>query len=130
MNLRILGLTAFFAVTAAVPASATFVGDVHVSDQVDQHGKEVRSFTGPVSQLEFSTPDDVSCSSIEITFADGSTRNVFSGTLTEGTPQSVELGRRTDVESVTFKCWARGMDNARIEVASDTDPTLPGPTGL
>jgi hypothetical protein len=63
---------------------------------------------------------DVYCRSIQVTFGNGRTRRVFSGTLNENQRRVVDLpGYQRNVRRIDFRCRALDRRTARIQIAAD-----------
>ncbi len=123
MRLRMLGLAALFA-SAAIPVmAAEFVSTIVVSDRFDRM-TQMTHFSGPVNTIRLSSPDDVSCRSVMITFADGTTRSIFTGTMLAGDAHVIALDDDRLLRSVTFNCRSLNLGQASIDLAADLG-TLP-----
>ena len=81
-------------------------------------------FGGPVDRLSFTPMNDaVTCEHITLTYADGSSHEVFSGYIAEGQHTTITLPAPNpgDVREVSFACKAEKLDGARISLAATTD---------
>lgn len=105
-----------------IPASADWdrIGAVQVSPGRDQdrvHG----SFGGPIERLRLDADNaDVFCRSVRVTFANGKTRNVFSGRLDDRRPRAIDLpGDQRNVRRIDLRCRSLARRSAQIVIAAE-----------
>lgn len=131
---RLMALAAILCASAATPALADWdhIGSVDIGRH---HDRDVQTFDlgGPVTGLQLRADRNVNCDSVKATFADGDTREIFSGRLREDQTQNVDLPERSQhITRLNFDCEARdeGRDHdrnyddhdhggARIEILAD-----------
>lgn len=119
---RILMLAAILSATTAVPAFAQWdnIGSVDVDYNIDR-SRVSPDFGGPVTRLQFTARGgDVQCRSITTTFANGNTRQIFSGRLAQGQARAVDLpGDARNVRHIQFTCHAFSKGGAKIQIGAD-----------
>jgi hypothetical protein len=107
---------------AIVPAQAAWdqLGTVSV-DRSREHVRVYQRFGGPVERLWFSADQgDAYCRSIRVTFNNGRTRTVFSGTLREDRGQTVDLpGYQRNIRRIDFRCRSLERGGSEIKIAAD-----------
>jgi hypothetical protein len=115
---RLAALAAVLTVGVSVPALADWdrIGTIDVSRGRD---RDVRNFDlgGSVEGLRLQADrSDVYCRSVNATFGNGRTRNVFSGNLRQGSMTDVNLpGGDRNVTRLAFNCSSdRGGASVRI----------------
>ena len=118
-------VTAALLLGSAAPAWAQKwdrAGSISVSPGRDQSLAFSR-FTGPVARLNLDADrSDVRCRSVRVTFGNGRTRNVFSGTLRKNHPRVVDLpGDERNIRRVDFRCRALDRRHARIQISTWED---------
>jgi hypothetical protein len=115
-------LAAVLCAGAATPALADWssIGSVNV-----RHGRDrdVRTFDlgGPVDRLQLRVEDNaVECRSVNATFGNGTTRQIFSGRLYENRPTTIDLpGNNRNIKRLSFTCSAGKWHDATIRIAAD-----------
>lgn len=116
----ILG-AALLAGATAVPAHAMVhqLGSVNVSAN---HYTDVSwsHFEGPVVRLRMvADGDTVDCDHIAVTYFDGTTHNVFSGTMVKDLIETITFPEGDSrIRHVDFACKAQSVDGARIALSS------------
>lgn len=108
----------------ALPAAAA----VHQSGAVNvsaDHYTHVTwtDFDGPVARLSFIPANDtVDCDHITINYMDGTSHDVFSGTLMANQKETITFpDRDSRLSSVNFSCKALTRDGARMDISAVTD---------
>ena len=114
---RLMAFTAFLCAGAATPALADWdhVGSIDIGRH---HDRDVRTFElgGPVTALQLRADRNINCDSVKATFADGDTREIFSGRLSDGRAKNIDLPDRSQhITRLNFDCEARdeGRDGDR-----------------
>jgi hypothetical protein len=81
------------------------------------------TFGGPAERLRLTADrNGVQCRSIDVTFANGRTRTVFTGILREDRPTIVDLpGNERNLRNVTFHCRSLGRATALVSIAGGID---------
>lgn len=106
----------------ALPAAAAWdrVGSVEISQRPDRD-RAFFNFGGSVEALQLMADgSDVYCRSVRSTFANGRTREIFSGTLRRGRSVNVNLpGNDRNIRRLDFDCRAEARRGARIHVTAD-----------
>lgn len=119
---HIFALAAVLTAGSALPAMAAWnrIGSVSF-DHRTNHERQYNRFGGRVAGLSFTAyGNDVRCKHIRVTFANGKTRNIFSGQLRARRTINVDLpGNQRRVERLDFVCRAEGRRDARIDIAAD-----------
>jgi hypothetical protein len=122
MKTRIFVLVAGLAAVSATPAFADWdrLGSVQVSPGRDVN-RVYGSFGGPIEKLYLDADQtNVYCRSVTLKFANGRTRNVFTGTLREDQGRTIDLpGRERNVRSITFRCRSLARRSGRIQISAD-----------
>ena len=119
-SLLILG-AAMLAGATAMPALAMVhqIGSVNVSND---HYTDVswQHFEGPVIRLRMvAEGDTVDCDHVAVTYRDGTTHNVFSGTMTKDSIETITVPEGDSrIRDVNFACKAESVDGARIALSS------------
>jgi hypothetical protein len=119
---RVIAMAALLAAGTTIPALAEWnhVGDVQISPD-HYTNAQMGSFTGPVDRIRFHSSGRSDCENIRVTYSNGDTQEVFSGTILDGQDQTITFPDRSRrVESVSLNCRAAHDDGARIAVAADT----------
>jgi hypothetical protein len=119
---RLAVLAAVLCAGAATPAFADWdsIGSVNIS-----HGRDrgVRNFDlgGPVDRLQLRVENNgVECRSVNATFGNGTTRQIFSGRLYENRPTTIDLpGNNRNIRRLAFNCSAGQWRDATIRIAAD-----------
>ncbi|HEY8949627.1 MAG TPA: hypothetical protein VIM56_12140 [Rhizomicrobium sp.] len=118
-------LAAFAAIlcaSAATPALADWdnIGSVSVSHRSD---RDTRTFDlgGPIDRLSLRAEgSDIDCRSVNATFGNGRTRQVYSGRLYGGRSTNVDLpGDNRNIRRLSFNCRAREFGGGTIRIAAD-----------
>lgn len=106
---------------AALPAHADLhqIGSVNVSANHYTHVDWSR-FDGPVLRLRFVADNDtVDCEHVIVTYKDGTSHDVFSGTLIKGSTETITFPEGDSrIADVNFACKARDLDGARIGLSA------------
>jgi len=106
---------------ASLPAAADVhqLGDVNVSADHYTHVHWSR-FDGPVLRLRFVADNDtVDCEDILVTYSDGTTHDVFSGTLPRDGAETIFFSQGdSHLRDIDFACKARNRDGARISLSA------------
>lgn len=119
-SLAVLGV-ALLMVATALPARAEVhqIGSVNVSND---HFTDTswEHFEGAVENLQFvATGDTIECAHISVTYRDGTTHTVFSGTLPKGATETVTFPEGDSrMRHVDLACKSQNVDGARIELSS------------
>ena len=81
----------------------------------------VFDFGGPVEMLQFvALRGDINCQSVNATFGNGQTRNIFNGRLRENRPTNVNLpGRDRSILRLDFNCESDRGRSAGIRIVAD-----------
>ena len=112
----------FLSIAAAVPAQAAWdqLGTVSV-DATRDHVRVYQRFGGPVEKLWLAADDgDVYCRSVRVTFGNGQTRTVFTGTLREDRGQTIDLpGFQRNIRRIDFRCRSLDRNGSEIKIAAD-----------
>jgi hypothetical protein len=118
-------LGAALATALAAPAFALDheFGSVNVAAG---HYTDVRwsRFGGPLDHITFVPENDaIDCEHVTINYLDGTSHDVFSGTVLAGAATTISLPPPNDgrVRDVTFACKARRVDGARVALSAVTD---------
>ena len=130
----ILG-AALLAGATALPAKAMVheIGSVNVSNS---HYTNVswQHFAGPVIRLRMvAEGDTINCDHVAVTYYDGTTHNVFSGTMVKDSIETITFPEGDSrIRYVDFACKAQAVDGARIALSSvsagwDPDHWAPQP---
>ena len=130
----ILG-AALLAGATALPANAMVheIGSVNVSSG---HYTNVswQHFEGPVIRLRMVAEGDaIDCDHVAVTYYDGTTHNVFSGTMVKDSIETITFPEGDSrIRVVDFACKAASVDGARIALSSvsegwDRDHWAPEP---
>jgi len=113
--------------SASLPAAAAIheLGAVNVSSDHYTHVSWTR-FDGPVDRLSLvPATDSIDCDHITVNYLDGTSHDVFSGRLVEGSRETISFPGDTAQDrrlaSVTFSCRAENVDGARIALSAVTD---------
>jgi hypothetical protein len=90
------------------------------------HYTDVRwsRFGGPLDHITFMPENDaIDCEHVTINYLDGTSHDVFSGTVLAGAATTISLPPPNDgrVRDVTFACKAQKLDGARIALSAVTD---------
>jgi hypothetical protein len=105
----------------AMPALADVhqLGAVNVSADRYTHVSWSR-FDGPVLQLKFIADNDtVDCEHIVVTYRDGTSHDVFSGTLVKDSTETITFPEGDSrIQNVDFACKAQSVDGARISLSA------------
>jgi hypothetical protein len=131
----ILG-AALLAGATALPAKAMVheIGSVNVSAD---HYTNVswQHFEGPVIRLRMVAEGDaIDCDHVAVTYYDGTTHNVFSGTMVKDSIETITFPEGDSrIRFVDFACKAASLDGARIALSSvsegwDHDHWAPQPS--
>jgi len=103
------------------PAQAAWdrIGHVDIDQRRDRDRLQF-NFGGPVEALQLRAEgSDIRCRSIRSTFANGRTREVFSGTLRRGRSINIDLpGNARAIRRLDFDCRSQAR-NARIYIAAE-----------
>ena len=116
----ILGAALLAGATAA-PAKAMVhqIGSVNVSND---HYTDVswQHFDGPVIRLRMvAEGDTIDCDHVAVTYFDGTTHEVFSGTMTKDSIETITFPEGDSrIRNVDFACKAEAVDGARIALSS------------
>jgi len=112
---------ALLAGATAIPAKALVheIGSVNVSND---HYTDVswQHFEGPVIRLRMVAEGDaIDCDHVAVTYYDGTTHNVFSGTMTKDSIETITFPEGDSrIRDVNFACKAQAVDGARIALSS------------
>ena len=112
---------ALLAGATAMPARAVVhqIGSVNVSND---HYTDVswQHFEGPVIRLRMVAEGDaIDCDHVAVTYHDGTTHNVFSGTMTKDSIETITFPEGDSrIRDVNFACKAQAVDGARIALSS------------
>jgi len=108
----------------ALPARADVhqIGAVNVSADRYTHVSWSR-FDGPVVRLRFIADNDtVDCEHVIVTYRDGTSHDVFSGTLARDGMETITFPEGDSrISNVDFACKAQHLDGARILLSSIAD---------
>jgi len=90
------------------------------------HYTDVRwsRFGGPLDHITFVPENDaIDCEHVTINYLDGTSHDVFSGTVVAGSHTTISLPPPNDgrVANVTFACKAQHLDGARVALSAVTD---------
>ncbi len=117
-------LSAVFVAGMALPALADVhqLGDVHISTDRYTHVTWAR-FEGPVLRLQFLADNDtIDCEHIIVTYADGTSHDVFSGVMQKGGIETITFPEGdSHIRAVDFACKAQSVDGARIALSADSE---------
>jgi len=105
----------------AMPALAEWnhVGDVQVSPE-RYSNVQLGGFTGPVEQIRMHSAGRADCDDVRVTYENGDTQQVFSGTILDGQDQTITFPDPSrNVRAVALDCRAAHEDGAHISVAAD-----------
>ncbi|HWY63773.1 MAG TPA: hypothetical protein VNX61_01080 [Rhizomicrobium sp.] len=106
----------------AAKAAVHQVGSVNISAD---HYTDVswEHFEGAVERLQFvAEGDTVSCAHISVTYADGTTHEVFSGILPKDSIETVTFPEGDSrMRHVDFACKAENIDGARLRLSAITE---------
>jgi len=131
-----LGIAAIMAGALASPAAAQarYASAALRGQQWDQLGTvdfgrraEVErvfgNFGGTAERLRLRADrNGVQCRSIDVTFANGRTRTVYTGILREDRPTVIDLpGNERSIRNITFRCRSLGRTSAVVSIAADID---------
>lgn len=118
-------LGATLVMTLAAPAFALDqeFGSVNIATG---HFTDVRwsRFGGPLDHITFMPENDaIDCEHVTINYLDGTSHDVFSGTVLAGAQTTISLPPPNDgrVANVTFACKAQHVDGARVALSAVTD---------
>ncbi|HVV26488.1 MAG TPA: hypothetical protein VHC40_00830 [Rhizomicrobium sp.] len=121
-TLLVLGAAAALGASAAslpVRADVHQIGAVNVSAD---HYTDISwsRFEGPVERLRFvPIGDTVDCDHISVTYRDGTTHDVFSGTMVKDSVETITFPEGDSrIRHVDFTCRAESVDGARIALSS------------
>jgi hypothetical protein len=121
MRRSILLLAATLGAGIAVPALADVhqLGAVNISADRYTHVSWSR-FEGPVLRLRFVADNDtVDCEHIVVTYRDGTSHDVFSGTLMKNSTETITFPEGdSHIQNVDFACKAMAVDGARISLSA------------
>ena len=119
---RMAALAAVLAVGASVPALAAWdtIGSVDVGFRHDNDVKHF-DFGGSVEGLRLrADQSDVNCRSVNATFGNGQTRQIFSGRLQAGRASNVDLpGAARNITRLDFSCGASARRGGTIQVMAN-----------
>ena len=116
----ILGV-ALLAGATAMPAHAAVheIGSVNISSD---HYTDVswQHFEGPVIRLRMvAEGDTIDCDHVAVTYFDGTTHEVFSGTINKDAIETITFPEGDSrIRHVNFACKAQAVDGARIALSS------------
>jgi hypothetical protein len=119
-SLIFLGV-AFLAGASAMPAQALVhqIGSVNVAAD---HYTDINwtHFEGRVIRLRLvADGDTVDCDHIAVTYYDGTTHEVFSGTMVKDSIETITFPEGDSrIRNVDFACKAQSVDGARIALSS------------
>lgn len=119
-SILILG-AAMLAGATAMPAHAMVheIGSVNVASD---HYTDVswQHFEGPVIRLRMvAEGDTIDCDHIAVTYFDGTTHEVFSGTMAKDSIETITFPEGDSrIRHVDFACKAKSVDGARIALSS------------
>ena len=106
-----------YSAKAAVNSDAVYVSPAHYTNV------NWSDFDGPVARLNFVADRSVDCDHVTVNYRDGTTQDVFSGTLFGGERQTVAFpGGPRRVKTVNFACRADNGYGARISLSADIEP--------
>jgi hypothetical protein len=110
---------------SAVPPAAAAVHQLGAVNVSADHYTQVSwsRFDGPVARLSFVPDNDaVDCDHITINYRDGTSHDVFSGTLLKDQRETITFpGTDSRLRSVDFACKAQHLDGARISLSAVSD---------
>jgi hypothetical protein len=118
---RTIAIAALLAAGTAMPALAEWnhIGDLEASP--DHYSNvQLGGFTGRVEQIRINAAGRADCDDVRVTYENGDTQDVFSGTIPGGQDQLItfpDQSRR--VEAVSLNCRAEREDGAHIAVSAD-----------
>jgi hypothetical protein len=126
---RLIALAAVLTAGVALPALAQGyrgdhrwdrLGTVEFSfrnDRATQYG----NFGGSVEALKLDAVDgDVVCRNVRVTFANGRTRDVFSGRIARGRDRVIDLpGNDRNIRRIDFTCHSEQRRGSRVDIAAD-----------
>lgn len=128
------GWASFLAVCMAMPATAQpfdgqrgirgrqwdALGTVEFGPRAEVE-QAWREFGGPAERLRLlADPNGATCRRVTTTFANGRTRQVFSGVLRQDRPAVIDLTRdERNVRRITLDCRSLGRGNALVTIAAD-----------
>ncbi len=119
---HLYALTAALALGAAVPALAAWdrIGSVEF-DRTRDYERQYNTFGGRVESLSFrATKNAVQCTRVTATFANGRTRDIFSGRINEGRTANVDLaGTQRNLRNIDFLCRSLGRGTARLDISAE-----------
>jgi hypothetical protein len=117
----LLVLAGLFGAGFALPAVADVhqLGAVNISADRYTHVSWSR-FDGPVLRLNFIADNDtVDCEHIVVTYRDGTSHDVFSGTLVKDSTETITFPEGDSrIRDVDFACKAQSVDGARISLSA------------
>jgi hypothetical protein len=119
-SLIFLGV-AFLAGASAMPAQALVhqIGSVNIAAD---HYTDINwtHFEGPVVRLRLvAEGDTMDCDHIAVTYYDGTTHEVFSGTMVKDSIETITFPEGDSrIRNVNFACKAQSVDGARIALSS------------
>jgi len=128
LTIKLLAGAALCAVLATFDAPPAFALD-HAFGSVNiaaGHYTDVRwsRFGGPLDHITFVPVNDtIECAHVTINYLDGTSHDVFSGTVLAGARTTISLPPPNDgrVRDVTFACKAKSVDGARVALSAVTD---------
>jgi hypothetical protein len=119
-----LAILASMLCLGALPAAAAVhqMGAVNISADRYTHATWT-DFNGPVARLSFVPANDaIDCDHITVNYRDGTSHDVFSGTLLADQKETITFpDRDSRLASVNFACKAQSRDGARIDLSAVSD---------
>lgn len=119
---RFAFLLAGAALLAGAPPAAADMHQLGAVNVAADHYTHVRwsHFEGPVLRLRFVAANDtVDCEHIIVTYRDGTSHDVFSGTLVRASAETITFPEGDSrIRHVDFACKAQSVDGARIALSS------------
>lgn len=118
-SLLVLGTVLSMGAVHPAIADVHQMGSVNVAADHYTHVSWTR-FDGPVARLSFIPDNDaVDCDHITVTYRDGTSHDVFSGTLLRDQRETISFpDTDSRLRSVDFACRARNLDGARISLSA------------
>ena len=116
-----LFLSAAIVAALALPAAAEVhqIGSVNIASD---HFTDVswEHFEGAVQELQFvAQGDDITCDHISVTYRDGTTHQVWRGTMVKDSIETITFPEGDSrMKHVDFACKAQSVDGARVALSA------------
>ncbi len=116
-----LFLSAAIVAALALPAAAEVhqIGSVNIAND---HFTDVswEHFEGAVQELQFvAQGDDITCDHISVTYRDGTTHQVWRGTMVKDSIETITFPEGDSrMKHVDFACKAQSVDGARVALSA------------